>query len=313
MAWVRLDDGFPQHPKVIGVGPLGIAMQVAGLCYANRHLTDGFIPKAAIPTLLNFGELDEHAFKEVGGMCWVIARKLIDAGIWEEAAQGYQIHDYLDYQPSRESILRERERARARRQRLHSEDVRPNVARTSGERQPNVAESSPDVRQMFEDPVPVPVPVLEGTNVPSNREAAMQPPTPPRVSTTPGPKLRKTTPHLTEAERLALHQDYDDSLGPSAVEFQIRLALDHTAATKAGKSGSWNLYVRNWLNREQRRAFHSPAVSTNGNRPAPPTDKFAAEKALQQSQRRQGLSTASEKPVEPRNDETLPPTTGLPF
>ena len=33
------------------------------------------------------------------------------------------------------------------------------------------------------------------------------------------------------------------------MDLQIDLALDHDAAKKAGNSGSWNLYVRNWLNK----------------------------------------------------------------
>ena len=43
MGWVRLDDSFATNPKILTVGPLGMAMQVAAICYANRHLTDGVI------------------------------------------------------------------------------------------------------------------------------------------------------------------------------------------------------------------------------------------------------------------------------
>ena len=100
MPWVRIDDQMPHHPKVVRVGPLGFAMQIAGLCYCNRFLTDGFIPHAAIPTFLDFTELDEHAFNGRGGVCWMAVAKLLEMGVWEETEGGYQIHDYLDYQPS---------------------------------------------------------------------------------------------------------------------------------------------------------------------------------------------------------------------
>ena len=52
MAWVKIDDNFAQHPKIAQVGPLGMAMQIAALCYCNRLMTDGFIPKRVASTLL---------------------------------------------------------------------------------------------------------------------------------------------------------------------------------------------------------------------------------------------------------------------
>jgi len=54
--------------------------------------------------------------------------------------------------------------------------------------------------------------------------------------------------HITDTERERIHRDYSIKR-PEDIEFQIELALDHDAAKKAGNSGSWNLYVRNWLNR----------------------------------------------------------------
>lgn len=121
MPWVRIDDNFAQHPKVIQAGPLGIALQVAGLCYANRHLTDGFIPRAATVTLLDFSglavvgptnDLGVGSGEDVAAQ-HVIAL-LVELGIWEEAQGGYQIHDYDKYQDSRETVLANRAKTRDR-------------------------------------------------------------------------------------------------------------------------------------------------------------------------------------------------------
>ena len=125
MAWVKIDDRFPQHPKVAAAGPLAMAMQVAGLCYCNRELTDGFIPRAIARTLLDWEVVrDDGTIYTIGvssGMRgddldspWVIDL-LVDAGLWEAVPGGYRIHDYLDYQPSREETLKDRD-ATARRQ-----------------------------------------------------------------------------------------------------------------------------------------------------------------------------------------------------
>lgn len=101
MAWVRIDDEFYLHPKVVAVGPLGLALQVAALCYSNRYLTDGFIPKRVVKHLLDYETLavgnEDVTWQMVVGL-------LLDAGLWEECEDGYAIHDFTQYQPSRESV-----------------------------------------------------------------------------------------------------------------------------------------------------------------------------------------------------------------
>lgn len=106
--WVKLDDGFPEHPKVLDTQypPLLIALQVAGICYCNRNLTDGFMPRAKVAALLSLG--DGLAF--VNGMSGMdatwepVIADLLRIGVWEEVEGGYRIHDYLEYQPSRDEV-----------------------------------------------------------------------------------------------------------------------------------------------------------------------------------------------------------------
>jgi DnaD/phage-associated family protein len=101
MAWVRIDEDFAQHPKVIAAGPLGMAMDVAAMCYCNKYLTDGFVPAAVVPTLLNL--------RGLAVPCEDIIAALLRSGLWHEVEGGYQIHDYLDYQPSKAEVLELRE------------------------------------------------------------------------------------------------------------------------------------------------------------------------------------------------------------
>lgn len=115
MPWVRLDEEFARHPKVLAAGPLGLAMQVAALCYCNSYLTDGFVPRSVVSGLLDLEGLDMHAWNNgmIGGSesaDWkLIVSDLLDAELWDEAPGGYRIHDYHEYQPSKEQVLRERE------------------------------------------------------------------------------------------------------------------------------------------------------------------------------------------------------------
>lgn len=114
MPWVRIDDDFYNHPKVIKAGPLGIAMQVSALCYCNHYLTDGFVPLSIIPGLLNLAGIGMRmwANETFGGgedAAWtMVVEDLINAGLWESCEDGYRIHDYLEYQPSKDQVIADR-------------------------------------------------------------------------------------------------------------------------------------------------------------------------------------------------------------
>ena len=90
MAWVKLDDRFPDHPKVAAAGPLAGWLYVCALAYANRMGTEGFVPAGMVGRLADIDGAAEHA------------SRLVAVGLWEPAEGGYRIHDYHDYQPTRE-------------------------------------------------------------------------------------------------------------------------------------------------------------------------------------------------------------------
>lgn len=52
MAWVRIDHDWPSHPDFLAGGPLSFALHVAGICYAARWNTGGFIVDGALGALL---------------------------------------------------------------------------------------------------------------------------------------------------------------------------------------------------------------------------------------------------------------------
>lgn len=92
MSWVRLDDGFPDHPKVVNLSVSARWGFVAGLCYCASYLTDGFIPERKAREFAARGVTD-----------------LVTAGLWEQVPNGYQVHDYLDYNPSRNDVTEHRQ------------------------------------------------------------------------------------------------------------------------------------------------------------------------------------------------------------
>lgn len=98
MTWARLDDSFPEHPKVAAISDKAFRLHVTGICYAARNLTDGQILKAVLPMLAGTRKL---------------ATELTEAGLWESTPAGWTIHDYLDYNPSRADLEERRGKRQA--------------------------------------------------------------------------------------------------------------------------------------------------------------------------------------------------------
>ena len=125
MAWVRLDDQFTDHPKLATVGPIAGWVYVSGLCYAARYLTDGFVPETIA---LRFA-----------GSSPELLEKLVECSLWDKVNGGYQIHDFLDYNPPASKVKAEREAAKARMKGNRQEkssgssEVQQKFTRTSGE------------------------------------------------------------------------------------------------------------------------------------------------------------------------------------
>lgn len=117
MTWARLDDNFPDHPKVDALTDRGFRLHVAGICYCARHLTDGLIPRAMVKRLSGYHN------KAVAD---VLTDHTGRGAVWSETADGdYLIHDYLTYNPSKQQMDAERE--------AHAERTRRWRARKGGD------------------------------------------------------------------------------------------------------------------------------------------------------------------------------------
>lgn len=95
MTWVRLDDQFLEHPRVVAAGRDARDLYLAGLCYCSRHLTDGLIPAPVLRRLAADAEIDDGEAS---------AARLVRVGLWTATEDGWTVHDYLDYQPSRDQM-----------------------------------------------------------------------------------------------------------------------------------------------------------------------------------------------------------------
>ena len=156
MAWVKFDDHFDQHPKLAAVGPLGLALWTVGIAYCNRNLTDGFIPWSVARTLLSWEYLappDEDGRRRVHRIsvsCGMVGDDvhsddvialLVYAGLWDEVEDGYVVHDYEQYQPSRASVEESRARVTAVRSEAGRLGGQANRKQTRSKREANAKQT----------------------------------------------------------------------------------------------------------------------------------------------------------------------------
>lgn len=98
MTWTKLDDGFWSHPKVLTAGNAAAGAYVRMLAYIGDHNLDGYVDDAAAKVIANAAQL----------------RKLEECRLIERQGNGWLIPGYLEYNPSREQVKKERERSRER-------------------------------------------------------------------------------------------------------------------------------------------------------------------------------------------------------
>lgn len=145
MSWVRTSDDAPDHPKLIGLTDAAYALWHRALSYCNRQLTDGFVPAGAVPALSRSTKPGDAA------------KELVTAKLWEVAEGGFQVHDFLDYQPSKAKVEKEkREKSEAKQRAGHA------GGKKSGARRKHVASrDEADAKQ-------------EGSRTPSTGQAGHQ-------------------------------------------------------------------------------------------------------------------------------------------
>lgn len=176
---MKIDDGFADHPKIAAVGAIGAWLQIQALCYANRNLTDGFIPHGIARSFVfrgtervddqqvawQLGETSGNQGRDATECDWIAV--MIDAGLWDPVDGGYVIHNYEQYQPLKSQVLSEREKSRVRQGRATSRrESRQHHAVTHG-----VSDAVSDAVNSGA-PVPVPVPVELHTSVCSSTARA---------------------------------------------------------------------------------------------------------------------------------------------
>lgn len=108
MTWVKFDDRFPKHRKVVKLSDRAFRLHVSAICHCAEELTDGKVKPRDLAMVAASIEAKRPS---------TLVRELIDARLWlemDDPLDGFEIKDYLEYNPSREKVLDERARAAER-------------------------------------------------------------------------------------------------------------------------------------------------------------------------------------------------------
>lgn len=114
MPWFKVDDNFYDHPKLLDVPNAAVGLWTKAGSWCARHLTDGVIPAAKV-----------RDFK--GTTAQVSA--LISSGLWVEStttsgAKAYAFCNWSEYQPTKESVEKERAEAAERKRKSRNRKAR---------------------------------------------------------------------------------------------------------------------------------------------------------------------------------------------
>uniref|UniRef100_UPI003018A971 hypothetical protein n=1 Tax=unclassified Microbacterium TaxID=2609290 RepID=UPI003018A971 len=114
MAWFRVDDQLHAHPKPRRAGLAAIGLWTLAGSHCMSYLTDGIVERWFVESL-------------PGGV--KLAGRLVKAGLWHEHPDGWEFHDWAEFQFTREQILADRGAAAERMRRVRANrkaNVRPN-------------------------------------------------------------------------------------------------------------------------------------------------------------------------------------------
>jgi general stress protein YciG len=92
MAWVRVDDTMTFNPKIMEAGNAAVGAWIRLSAYSSAHGLDGFVPDSVAKMIGNQRDLDAA----------------VRAQLLHQAAGGYQIHDFLEYNPSADEVAANR-------------------------------------------------------------------------------------------------------------------------------------------------------------------------------------------------------------
>ncbi len=271
MVFAQIDDQMPDHPKLLAAGPMAGWVFVCGICYCARMLTDGFIPTGQVRKLADIDDVTP------------LVTRLITAGLWEETAGGYRVHDYTAWNPTAEQVKERRAKSKQRQDRWRGVHLEPSIKEGSNgvsnaSQPPSTNASYNASRNAVSHTVPTPTPTPMYSS-PNGEGVPAKPETPPakrapRSAVTPSPKPNKSGEliDLIEAQSVPVAMtDADHSALKRAPMTAVQVAEVYVAIASGEYGDDWTqehlsvqTAIKTWAAYENRKTAPRPAPRTNG-------------------------------------------------
>lgn len=113
MPWARVDDSLHAHRKLRRASLEASGAFLLSLSYCAAYLTDGHVDDEFLEEVIPSKRKRDR-----------IVAELLERQLFEPNGNGYVVHDYLDYNPSRADVERRRQKAaeKKRQQRMSPGD-----------------------------------------------------------------------------------------------------------------------------------------------------------------------------------------------
>lgn len=115
MSWLKIDDQISFHAKTVSAGNAAFGAWVRMAAWSCAQLTDGRIPASIARTMATSREL----------------RDLVSVGFLNRTDGGFEIHGFLDWNPSSVEILEKKSKDAARKAAGRASQERDNLGRVS--------------------------------------------------------------------------------------------------------------------------------------------------------------------------------------
>jgi hypothetical protein len=190
VTWFKIDDQWLRHPKTQALSKDAKLLWVAGGLHCASHLTDGVILKTSLRLIAAEADVRPTAVTE-----------LVKVGLWHDLDECYEIHQWLDYQPSRAEVEARRE---------HTQEVKSKAGRMGNHARWHADRTVPGCEfcESPEDRKPIADVSQDPSQTPSQIIAPSRPvPSRPSVSTSQHSAAATETPPATAAAAAAVVVD----------------------------------------------------------------------------------------------------------
>lgn len=164
MGWGKFDDRYPSNRKIRPLSDAGFRLDVSAILWSSENLTDGFIPRDELHLASDVKQPVKAAAELVKRGRWHLAGEGCDTDTCPAGTpgDGWQIHDYLGFNESKQMVEDRRKADRERKRKPSSSGGRPprgpggvpeDSSRNPGGGQP---ESTPEAAGIPSDPSRMP-------------------------------------------------------------------------------------------------------------------------------------------------------------